>query len=431
MLRLAMALAIGTIIGGGSPGFARQADPLPVRIEGPPGGPQYVGQAIPIRVLVTAEGTEPTIDPPIVDDLDVIPGPIEVRPISASSIGTIVQETNLYRFTFGLVPRKSGALLVPSFRARVDGRSGAAEAFRLEPRQPPSGGRPSWFLGGVGPLEVGLIARPEAIRLGDSAVVEVRLEGPGALGSTIRPTFRVSDRDGSPVTVEPMPATSSNDPPSRVFPFRVRPISAGGTTIEPVLVSWFDPGSRGYRTVSSRGVSIRVEDPPEFDPSAVEVAMIEDAPGGNSLASGRLGRAIGAIGAAGVIVMIAWRWDRRRRRSPARYARHQARRIEASHGPDRADLVAEALAGYLRRAIDRPEGELTPPEAREAIGEATGDPELSDRAARLVVGCDAARYSGRADEDGLENAAELFRELARARRPEASKEGRTIDGGRP
>jgi hypothetical protein len=427
-------MLVGTILGVGSDGLARQDEPVPVRVEGPAEGPHYVGQAIPVRVLVTAEGADPTVDPPEVAGLGVIPGPIEVRPISASSIGTIVRETNLYRFTFSLVPRKAGPLLVPSFRARVDGKSGASGPIRLEPRQPPPEGRPSWFLGGVGPMEVGLIARPEAIRLGDSAVVEVRLDGPGALGSTIRPTLRLSTRDGSQVKVEPMPATSGAAPPTRAFPFRVRPESAGVATIEPVLVSWFDPGSRGYRTVGSRGVSIRVEDPPEFDPSAVEVARIEGPLGETRRAGNRLGRAlgaVGAIGAAGVLGVIGWRWGRLRKESPGSYARIQARRIGAGQGPDRAGLVAEALAGYLRRAIDRPEGELTPPEARESIEEATGDANLADRAARLVACCDAARYSGRLGQDGLEDAARLFRDLARVRRPESARKGRIIDEGRP
>ncbi|QDV38055.1 BatD family protein [Tautonia plasticadhaerens] len=391
-------MAVVLAVAPGPSTAAGQAEGLPVRVEASTRGPHYVGQAIPFRVLVTAGATEPTVEAPTAPELDVIPATVEVRPVSASSIGTIVQETNLYRFTYFLVPRRAGPMLVPAFRARADGRSGASGPTRLEPKLPPSEGRPSWFLGGIGPLEVGVVARPGATRLGESAVVEVTLDGPGALGSTNRPTLRLGDGSEDGAAVEPMPPRSSDSPPSRTFPFRVRPGSAGTTTIEPVLVSWFDPGSRSYRTVGSGGVSLRVEDPPGFDPSAIEVASVGEEPRARGPGD-RLGAALAAIGAAGsagVLSVLAWGWGRRRRRSPGRFARRQAARIEAADAPTRAGLVSEALAGYLSRAIGHPGGELTPPEARGAIGLATGDPGLADRAARLVEACDTARYSGRA-----------------------------------
>ena len=418
-------------IGAGSPGSAYQDEGLPVRVEGPGPGPHYVGQAIPVRVLVTAGGTEPTVEPPSVPALDVIPETVEVTPVSASSIGTIVQETNLYRFTYFLVPRRAGSMLVPAFRARVDGRSGAGGPIRLEPKLPPSEGRPSWFLGGIGPLEVRAVARPEAIRLGESAVVEVTIDGPGALGSSIRPTLRLGGESDEEPEVVPMPPRSTLSPPSRAFPFRVRPGSAGTTSIEPVLVSWFDPGSRGFRTVGTGSLSLRVDDPPGFDPSAIEVASVGEDPGARG-SGDRLGAApaaIGATGLAGMLAVLAWRWGRRRGRSPARFASRQAGRIEAADAPTRPGLVAGSLAGYLGRAIGRPEGELTPPEAREAIAQATGDPELGDRAARLVEACDSARYSGREVGNGLEDAAGLFRDLARVRWP--GRRRSTAAGGVP
>ena len=71
---------------------------------------------------------------------------------------------------------------------------------------------------------------------------------------------------------------------------------------------------------------------------------------------------------------------------------------------------------------------------REAVATATGDPALADRAARLIVACDAVRYSGRfgagdrADE--LEDAPDLFRALARDDRPAGDGRGRKIDDAR-
>ena len=62
--------------------------------------------------------------------------------------------------------------------------------------------------------------------------------------------------------------------------------------------------------------------------------------------------------------------------------------------PLRSRSVGE-LVGYLNRATGRPEGALTPLEARQAIEELAIDGSLAERAERLVAGCDQVRYSSR------------------------------------
>ncbi|WP_158633761.1 BatD family protein [Tautonia sociabilis] len=413
--------------------LSRQAEPLPVRVEGPPAGPHSVGQAIPIRVLVSAGATEPEVRPPEHPQVDVIPTGRQVRPISASAIGAIVVESNLYRFEYVLIPKVPGPLLVPAFRVTADGRSGATGPIRLDPKPPPASGRPPWFLGGVGPLEVTLAARPEAIQLGDSSSVDVTLTGPGAFGSTIRPALRGADGAPLDATVEPLEETRVEWPPSRTFPFRVRPRTPGAIAIAPVLVSWFDPASGGYRTVGSDGLTIRVVDPPRFDPEAVEVAAIpgaeEDGPRRSRWPEGPAAVLGGVSALAVIVIVLARSWSRSRRRSARRYALLQARALSRCSGVVRAERAAEALAGYLRRAIGRPEGELTPEEAASAVIEATGDPALGDRASAIVEQGDALRFSGRSEIDGgtpaLDDAPGFFRALAHDLRPAPERSARS------
>ncbi|WP_161602329.1 BatD family protein [Tautonia marina] len=416
----------------GSGAFASQEGRLPVRFEQVPEGPHYLGQAIPVRLLVTAAEELPVIDLPEVDQVDLILVGSDVRPITAGAIGTMVHETNLYRFDLLLVPRASGNVLVPAIRARVGDRQGASRPIRLNAIVPPAYGRPPWFLGGVGPLELELIAQPEAIRLGESSLVSVRIKGQGAFGSTVRPTLRGPDGGTLPAEIEPETSLLDVAAPARTVTDRVRPTEAGTLRLAPVLVAWFDPETRRYQTVSSTSVSIRVEDPPRFDPAMIEVATLEEEePRAIRNDWSRWITGIGMVGVGLFLTVITGRTVRRWNRSPHRLAVRAARRIHSLEGVTRADLAVGAVVGFLHLAMGRPEGALTPPEAREAIETLTRNLSLADRVGEMVEACDAIRYSGRRidGEDRrrpLDEAPAILNALAHARLYEARP-----DTGRP
>lgn len=408
----------------GSGAFARQEGRLPVRFELVPEGPHYLGQAIPVRLLVTAAEEVPVIDLPEVDQVDLFLVGSDVRPITAGAIGTMVHETNLYRFDLLLVPRANGNVLVPAIWARVGERRGASRPIRLNAIAPPAYGRPPWFLGGVGPLELELTAQPEAIRLGESSLVSVRIKGQGAFGSTVRPKLRGPDGGTLPAEIEPETSLLDVAPPARTVTYRVRPTEAGTLRLAPVLVAWFDPGTRRYQTVSTGSVSIRVDNPPQFDPAMVEVATLEEESQAIRNGWSRWITGIGMVGVGLFLMAITGRTVRRWNRSPHRLAARAARRIHLLEGVARADLAVGAVVGFLHQAMGRPEGALTPPEAREAIKTLTRNLSLADRVEELIEACDAIRYSGRRSvgEDRrryLDEAPEILNALAHARLYEA------------
>lgn len=422
---------------------ATAQEPFVVRVEGPGEGPHYVGQAIGATLRVTAGSEEPTVELPSVEGVDLFLSGKDVRPIMGGAIGKVVHESNLYVFQLILVPRRAGRVVVSAIKARTAEAGGVAAPIRVEAITPPGFGRPNWFLGGVGPMEVELIARPESIRLGESVEVSVELRGLGALGSTIRPSLRGTEGSAIEAEVVPLSPTLATEggPPSRAFPFRFRPTKPGMINLAPVLVAWFDPGTRQYQTIGSRGVSIRVDDPPRFDPSLIEVAEFEeDVAGSEGKAGtiGRLGLGLGGGAVFGGLALVVWwgvwRWER----SPRWYARRAARRLSGRVGPERAERAATALAGYLSRATGRPEGAITPPEAHEAIEAVTGDAALARRASRLIAGSDAIRYSGREeageDREPMDDAVGFFRALSRAtvgrRTRDRSGVDRDREGGR-
>ena len=405
----------------GLPTAAQDDGSIPARFELRTPPPHYVGQSLTVTVFAVAGAGRPDLilpDDPVVDFTLVGTG---VRPITASGIGSVINEVNEYRYDVIAVPGREGRALVPAFRVDAGRRSGATGPLRIEARRPPSTpDRPDWFGGGVGPIEVALEARPEAVRLGDSLRVEILLSGPGARGSTVRPILAGIDRLGLDPEVEALPPSYDAVAASRVFPFRLRPMRGGRGSLGPVRVATFDPGSRRYLTAVSGSLTIRADDPSPFDPSMIEVATPVAEPSGSPN-----GRPL-AIGLAVVLALLATAVAVlslvvRGRRGPIaarRYAARRSRRLAGVPvGPERARLSLEALAGFLRRAVDRPEGALTPPEARDGVAMATGDPALADRAARLVADCDAVTYSGRDGGALPDDPPAFFRDLSASRPP--------------
>ncbi|WP_169973922.1 BatD family protein [Tautonia rosea] len=404
----------------GSGVLAAQESRLPVRLEDIPEGPHYVGQAIPVRLLVTAEEETPLIDLPDVAQVDLFLVGSDVRPITAGSIGAMVHETNLYRFELLLIPRTSGSVIVPAFRARVGDRHGVSKPIRLNAVSPPAFGRPPWFLGGIGPIELEWATQAGAIRLGESFLISVRMKGDGALGSTVRPRLRGSDGGTLPAAVEPEASRLDLSPPTRTVSYRVRPTEAGTLKLAPVLVAWFNPETRRYQTVSTEGVSLRVADPPRFDPGMIEVAHFDEEPQASQGDWNWLLNAIGITGVGTIVMGVLWRTVRRWHRSPNRMAVRAARAMRSMEGLARADFAAASLVAYLHLATGRPEGVLTPPEAHEAIATLTDDLSLADRVKTMMETSDAMRYSGRSSDDEtqrslLEDAPAIFRALARVR----------------
>jgi len=406
------------ILGSAPAGLSDPDRPLTVELERLTPGPYVVGQSIEVRLRVVAEAEAPAIQTPESPAVSVVPLDRHpaVQPISATAIGRTVHEVNVYRYRYVLIPRQTGALTLPPFRAKAGPRAGTSAALRLTVNRPPRGA-PSWFLGGVGPIEVELAVQPEAIRLGETATVEVRQRGPGARGANRPPRLSL---DGPEAAVEPLGPERLDPPPSRLDRFRLRPTQAGAITIGPVRVATLDPSTNRYMTSLSKSVTLRVEDPPPFDPAAIEVGPD---PGAASATGGstRLWIGAGLAVAAGAAGALGWAARRLGSRSASarRRAARTARALNASLNPPQAARIAmDGLTAYLRRAVDRPEGALTPIETRRHIETITGDPGLAEEAERLVRWCDAARFGGASEAPGDSPAAApaFFRRLARAGR---------------
>lgn len=388
---------------------------LPVRLELPRGA-WYVGQVNPARLVVRAGKNPPVLEPPVSDDWEVVIGPWTVEPISSTAIGPIVREDNAFVFPVQLVARNAGPQRTPSIRVRDDDRAGTSPPLAIDVRRPPATGRPADFLGGVGPLQVDARLEPPSVRVGQTSRLEIRLRGPGAFGSTVRPSIPGDDRSGFDLRIASADHQWRPVTGERLWTFELRPMAAGEGALRPIRVSTFDPASGRYTSFASSEPRLRVTAPRAFQPDAAQdFSRTEPIASPIPVAAVVLLSGLGFMSLAGSILYLA----RRRSRSAAAHARRSARRLSTTSDLELVPSCRDALAGYLRRSGRWRGGATVPDEVRDAIAESTGRDDLAADAAELVRFLDRDEFSGLEPRTAeLRRAAvRLFRELGRGTRP--------------
>jgi len=384
----------------------------------------FAGQAIEVRVGVVAGAERPKVVPPKVDGAEVTLIDTTFRQLGASGIGDFVTETNIFVSRFRVIPARPGPLVVPPIYARVDDRSGSSTPIRLIIQPVPPEGRPASYLRGVGRIAARAEVTPSSARVGQTIDYRLILQGPGARGSIQWPLLSELEPLKN-LKVEQVDTKLIADPPLRTFHYQIRPTSPGDLVLPSVAVATFDPTFRRYVETRAPIVIVRVVAVPKFDPSSLDTAL----PTIPSPTARRIPIAPIVVGGAIVALIAAFLVVRSRDR-PRRLAIRLARGLRSEPDPIRAaDGVASGLTAYLKTAIGRPMGVLTPEEGRRGVRESVGNLALADRAGRLIERCDRARF-GRDTEMGSDlsvEASSFFEELA-TKRVQRSKLEKTEGG---
>ena len=391
----------------------------------------YVGQTVDLFVAVIAGRESPTIVFPDLPGAAIRKAGTTVQPLRLSGIGGTVSEESMYRVHYRLVARRSGLLTIPPFSVRVGDRQGASAPIRLTVKKPPEAGRPSEFLGGVGPFEVEAAAVPDSVRTGQDFEYRVTVTGPAARGVASRPDLARLQRVPLGFQIENRPDVVVDDPPSHSFVYRVRPTLAGEATLPPVRVAAFEPATSRYQTRASEGVRVRVSNVPRFDPTTLDYGANLDLPpssrGRSFPPASWVFASSWIVGCLVILIVLERRRTRASRRLRRLWRKVAAGLGRASSDEGRAQVITEGLTSYLAETLDRPLGALTPADAHEGIRRATGSAALARRAEELIARCDAARFDliGAPAGDRLADGRWFFEALkgiaARARESEAGK----------
>jgi hypothetical protein len=388
------------------------------------------GQGIDVFVDVPARDRRPKLELPALRGARMWIVEETFRPTGMSAIGGATMSDNVFTTRLRLVAESPGPLVVPAIVAAIDGRSGKSAPLRLTVENPPLVGRPPGFLGGIGDFAATAEVAPERVRIGQEVVYRIRVEGPGARGMTTRPALdRLRGLAIDPSVAE-RPDEVVDEPPSRTFVYRLRPMKPGEVVLPPVPIASYDPRIGRYITRASNSARFQVIDAPAYDPEELDY---RPPPPGRSRAAVVAAAVAGVVAIAVVIAGLpparrrALRWIRRRfpgrRRAARAFARGSARGLAGSDAPNEATArgILDALIEYARLGAGRPAGALTPDEARASVATVSGSDELGDRAARTAARCDeilfAARGSGGGPEGGdrlKSDARELFEALGRS-----------------
>jgi hypothetical protein len=457
-----------------SAGALRGSEPLSVRSE-MAAGPYYVGQGFELRIGVIAGGERPKIDPPRISGARTWLIGTEVRPITASRIGSVAAHENLFVTRFRILPERAGTLELPAVSVQLKDRSGRSQPRSVLIRTVPLLGRPSDFLGGVGRFEVGAEASPQVVRVGQELEFRIKVTGPAAWGMTDRPDLGRYERLPVGLRIEPKPDETTNEPPARTFVFRLRPTRAGEAVLPPVAIAAFDPALVRYVTHVTTGLPIRVVAVPTLDSSAVS----PDRPSRAISRPALIGGIIISLATISSAAFVVSSLVRRRLARPwpcgpelaRRFAKQTARFlgslvVECSNPPanregrfelpsfdslefdgslfhpskwyppsksmvvrasspdmvpSAARRVYERLASYLLVGTGQSVRVLTPEEARQAVAELTGSEEMGAQVEKLAARCDLILYGSLTDDpaqalDGLLiDARRLFEALGRVR----------------
>lgn len=384
-------------------GAAAPADDLPRVRADIDAGRRLVGQGFQLRVAVVASSVRPKVDTPKIAGARVWPIATELTPISASGIGSKINEVNQYVFRFRVVPLRAGKLEIPSIVASVNGQSGRSRPKTVAVESPPLSGRPAEFMGGVGSFELTAQAVPAVVRVGQELEYRIKVTGPAAWGIIARPELGRLGQRSVGLRVEPQTDETTDEPPARTFVYRLRPTEPGEIVVPPVAIASFDPSIARYIMRVTNSVAIRAVAVPAFDGAALNDDSAATVP-----ASPRLMAWIATISFVALAIAYALLNRVRSRLVLARsYGLSEARRFarRASHqvltdsrvGSGRspaavARTVHDTLARYLLLGTGEELAVLTPEEARAGLVRLTNSESLAAEASELAMRCDAILY---------------------------------------
>jgi hypothetical protein len=410
-------------------------------------GRHYVGQGFELAVGVAAADKRPTVEMPRLAGAKIWMIGNGFRPVSVSGIGSLLLQENLFVTRYRVVPGRSGVLEIPAMAAHLGNQSGRGRPLRVTIERVPLEGRPRDFLGGVGEFAVHAEVSSKVVRVGQELDFRITVSGPAAWGMAGSPEVQRLKRVPLALAIQARPDEATDEPPSRTFVYRLRPMRAGEAVLPPVSISAFDPASGRYITHVTSSVPIRAAAVPAFNTATIAASEPRDSFGG----VGWIDATVWILSAATLLSMFAMlvrvrrRWRASLPQGPMaarRYAAGLARRLSAYSSGDGlrknskpaeekaadardsapcglqiAHHVSAGMIRYLELGTGRPPGALTPDEARDSLINLTGRVDLGEQAGQLTARCDVALYAGapaaRHAAELQESARRLFETLGR------------------
>lgn len=218
-------------------------------------------QAHTVSLLGSAEYSPPTTEGLVAEALPEEPPHTE--DINGVPYRVVVRRTALFAPAPG--EYTIGPATVEFRRSYMGGQETVStDPIILKVRPLPSAGRPEGFSGLVGRVQARLQVPTDNLRVGEATTVRLTVEGTGDLRQLPVPELTVSDGarvypTGEQRDVGPRKRGQFDVIGGTVnFDYLVMPEQVGALTINPIVISFFDPGTGRYDSARTKAVTLEV-----------------------------------------------------------------------------------------------------------------------------------------------------------------------------
>ena len=135
---------------------------------------------------------------------------------------------------------------------------------------PPEEGRPASYIGAIGTgLNVKAVMDTQTCKVGDPLTLTLEISGDIRLENISAPRLSLQDNITKDFRVYEDAVRGKTVDNSRIYKYTVRPSLEGTLEFPPVEVSFYNPQSKAYETVSTSPIPIRANQASEFQDSTV------------------------------------------------------------------------------------------------------------------------------------------------------------------
>ena len=305
--------------------------------------------------------------------------------------------------------------------------------------KPLPSGAPSSFSGTVGSVKMIAVLDKSSVKENDAVTLKITLKGTGNLKLAEAPVvdFPPDFETYDPKVTTNLKAGVSGTVGSKTFEYLVIPRHAGNYRIAPVKYSFFDPGSKKYKNLSSEEFLINVLKGEEEKGSIVsgftkeevrylgkDIRFIKTGPikvkeKGKSIFSTPSFLLIHTgLFVLFLLVYVLVRYstkrnanlillrNRRANKQAQKRLKSAGREIRANNPKGFFEEVLKALWGYMSDKLSIPVSELSQENIRQSIEEKAVDKKLVDEFVKLVDTCEYAQYAPAGESVSLE---EIYR----------------------
>jgi len=300
--------------------------------------------------------------------------------------------------------------------------------IKVEVKPLPDNGRPGNFTGTIGSFNISAQADKKQVEVNQPVTVTYRLSGTGNVKSVAEPVIPEMDefRVYTASTKENMSKQNDKLGGTKIYEKVFIPKRPGEFEIPAVVYNYFEPGSKQYKTITTRPIKIKVIKPEGYVASvdqpytspdltigseAKDIHYIKDnigevVPGGRLSFLTPLYFGVNGIPVLALAVMVLLRRRREKLAGNIGLARSRAASKMAKKRLEKAKSLADvkkavefyaeihlALISYIADKLNISPHGLTTDSISELLIEKGANSELVDKIIRVVKSCDFARFA--------------------------------------